>query len=343
MVASAGAILVVDSDGLPSPQRTGLESVGFAVQATRDGSEALRLFRSDRPDLVITELALPGMSGLDLIARVREASLTPLIVLSSSAEEERKVQALRAGADDYLVKPVGADVRVSGRLFTVIGTLESKGGNAFGIEDLQVMVPITTVYYRLSSTRTGLGEITVSSINVQVDDVKHMNEVNDEISTLLFVRHGEEDFTVANQEDTIETLQSMESTFVVLLAAIAGISLLVGGIGIMNIMMVSVAERVREIGIRKAMGAKRRDIAMQFLSEATFLSIGGGIVGVGLGLGVSALIDGLTLGDEELATVFSGDVAILALVVSAAVGLFFGIYPATRAARLHPIEALRHE
>jgi putative ABC transport system permease protein len=130
---------------------------------------------------------------------------------------------------------------------------------------------------------------------------------------------------------------------VLLLGAIAGISLLVGGIGIMNIMMVSVTERTREIGIRKAMGAKRRDIAMQFISEATFLSIGGGIVGVGLGLGLSALADGVTVGDEQLATVFSGDVAILALIVSAAVGLFFGIYPATRAARLHPIEALRHE
>ena len=239
--------------------------------------------------------------------------------------------------------PVGAPVRINGREFLVIGVLESKGGNAFGIEDLQVMVPITTAYYRLSSTRTGLGEITVSSINVQVADADDIEDADREVSTLLFARHGEEDFTIVNQEDTIETLQSTESTFVMLLAAIAAISLLVGGIGIMNIMMVSVAERVREIGVRKAMGAKRRDIGMQFLAEATFLSIGGGIMGVALGLGVSALADGLTLGDEELATVFSADVAVLALIVSAAVGLFFGIFPAMRAARLHPIEALRHE
>jgi putative ABC transport system permease protein len=240
--------------------------------------------------------------------------------------------------------PVGVPVRVGNKQFTVIGVLESKGGNAFGIEDLQVMVPITTAYYRLSSTRTGLGEITVTSINAQVADVDDMALANEEMSTLLFLRHGgEEDFTITNQEDTIETLQSTESTFVLLLGAIAGISLLVGGIGIMNIMMVSVTERTREIGIRKAMGAKRRDIAMQFLAEATFLSIGGGIVGVGLGLGISALADGTTIGGEQLATVFSGDVALLALVVSAGVGLFFGIYPAIRAARLHPIEALRHE
>ena len=239
--------------------------------------------------------------------------------------------------------PVGAQVRVAGRRFRVIGVLESKGGNAFGIEDLQVMVPITTAYYRLSAQRTALGEVTVTSINVQVTDVDRTEQAADEITSTLYLRHGEEDFTITNQEDAIETLQATESTFVVLLAAIAGISLFVGGIGIMNIMMVSVTERTREIGIRKAVGARRRDIALQFLTEATVLSIGGGIAGVGLGLGVSELVDGLTIGDDTLATVFSGDVALLALVVSAAVGLFFGIYPAIRAARLHPIEALRHE
>ena len=174
-------------------------------------------------------------------------------------------------------------------------------------------------------------------------DVDRTEQAADEITSTLYLRHGEEDFTITNQEDAIETLQATESTFVVLLAAIAGISLFVGGIGIMNIMMVSVTERTREIGIRKAVGARRRDIALQFLTEATVLSIGGGIAGVGLGLGVSELVDGLTIGGDTLATVFSGDVALLALVVSAAVGLFFGIFPAIRAARLHPIEALRHE
>ena len=256
-----------------------------------------------------------------------------VVVLGSSVAE-----ALFGNRD-----PVGAEVRVSGRGFRVIGVLESKGGNAFGIEDLQVMVPITTAYYRLSAQRTALGEVTVTSINVQVTDVDRTEQATDEITGTLYVRHGEEDFTITNQEDTIETLQATESTFVILLAAIAGISLFVGGIGIMNITMVSVTERIREIGIRKAVGARRRDIALQFLTEATVLSIGGGIIGVGLGLGLSELADGLTIGDDTLATVFSGDVALLALVVSAAVGLFFGIYPAIRAARLHPIEALRHE
>ncbi len=239
--------------------------------------------------------------------------------------------------------PVGTSVRINGRKFRIVGVLESKGGTAFGIEDLQVMVPITTAYYRLSSARTPLGEVTVNSINVQVAGVDRVEQANDEITSMLLMRHGEEDFTVANQEDTIETLQATESTFVILLAAIAGISLLVGGIGIMNIMMVSVTERIREIGIRKAVGATRRDIALQFLTAATVLSIGGVLAGACLGLGISALVNGMTIGDEEIMMVFSWDVAVLALLVAGAIGLFFGLYPAIRAARLHPIEALRHE
>ena len=132
-------------------------------------------------------------------------------------------------------------------------------------------------------------------------------------------------------------------TFVIFLGAIAGISLIVGGIGIMNIMLVSVTERTREIGIRKAVGAKRRDIMLQFVAEATILSIGGGGAGVLLGLVLSTVLDGVTLGNQAFETVNSGDIPVLAMIVSAGIGLFFGIYPAVRAARLHPIEALRYE
>ncbi|MBI4306520.1 MAG: FtsX-like permease family protein, partial [Chloroflexi bacterium] len=132
-------------------------------------------------------------------------------------------------------------------------------------------------------------------------------------------------------------------TFVVFLGAIAGISLLVGGIGIMNIMLVSVTERTREIGIRKAMGAKRRDLLAQFLAEASLLSLGGGAVGVLLGALLSIVLNGRSVGNQTFTTSFSGDVAVLAIAVSVAIGLFFGIYPAARAARLHPIEALRYE
>ena len=141
----------------------------------------------------------------------------------------------------------------------------------------------------------------------------------------------------------METLEETTDTFVMFLGAIAGISLLVGGIGIMNIMLVSVTERTREIGIRKAMGATRRDILVQFMAEAIVLSIGGGGIGVLAGVALSRLIDGRTLFGQAFETVFSGDIVILALLVSAAIGLFFGIYPAMRAARQHPIDALRYE
>ena len=172
-----------------------------------------------------------------------------------------------------------------------------------------------------------------------------MDAAQRQVETILQLRHritAENDFYVRNQQEIIETLEEATEVFVMFLAAIAGISLLVGGIGIMNIMLVSVTERTREIGIRKAVGAKRRDILLQFLSEATILSIGGGVVGVILGLVLSRVMDRV-MGDADIQTVASGDVTVLALIVSAAIGLFFGIYPAMRAARLHPIEALRYE
>jgi putative ABC transport system permease protein len=242
--------------------------------------------------------------------------------------------------------PVGQNVRISGRQFEVVGVLESQGGSALGNFDDRVMVPITTAYFRLASQRTTQGGVSVRTINVEVRSGDDMDSALQEIATVLRLRHritGEDDFIVSSQQETIETLEETTNTFVIFLGAIASISLLVGGIGIMNIMLVSVTERTREIGIRKAMGAKRRDILFQFVSEATLLSLSGGGLGVALGLAVSELLDGRSLGGLPLQTAFSGDIALLALVVSGAIGLFFGIYPAMRAARLHPIEALRSE
>ena len=241
--------------------------------------------------------------------------------------------------------PVGQTIRINGRQFTIIGVLKSKGGGGQSIDD-RVVVPITTAYYRLASQRTTQGDVSVQSINVQVRSVGDLDAAARDMATVLRLRHritDEDDFTVSSQQETIETLEETQDTFAVFLAAIASISLLVGGIGIMNIMMVSVTERTREIGIRKAMGAKRRDIQLQFVSEATLLSLGGGGVGLLLGWLASDLLDGRSLGGQTFQTAFSGDIAALALAVSAAIGLFFGIYPAVRAARSHPIEALRYE
>ena len=243
--------------------------------------------------------------------------------------------------------PIGQPIRISGRQFEVIGVLEEKGGSSFFSFDDRIMVPITAAYYRLASSRTTQGGISVQTINVKTQGVQVMDSALAEVATILRLRHritGEDDFTVTSQQETIEALEEATNAFVFFLGAIAGISLLVGGIGIMNIMLVSVTERTREIGIRKAMGAKRRDILLQFVSEATLLSLGGGGVGLFLGWVLSNLLnDRAIIGTSPTQTAFSFDIAVLALAVSAAIGLFFGIYPAMRAASLHPIEALRHE
>ena len=243
--------------------------------------------------------------------------------------------------------PIGEPMRLNGRQFEVIGILESKGSGFLGSFDNQVLVPITTAYYRVSSQRTTHGDISIDSINVQMPSIDDMDAGMREVATVLRLRHhitGEDDFTLTNQRETIEAVVETTNVFVFFLGTIAGISLLVGGIGIMNIMLVSVTERTREIGIRKAMGAKRRDILFQFVSEATLLSLGGGAFGVLVGASVAQLLNGRPLfGGNPMQTSFSWDIALLALGVSAAIGLFFGIYPAMRAASLHPIEALRYE
>ncbi|MDE2803354.1 MAG: ABC transporter permease [Chloroflexota bacterium] len=245
-----------------------------------------------------------------------------------------------------LRQPVGHTIKIGGRPFEVVGLLEPKGGTGFGNQDDRILVPVSTAYYRLGAQRTPGGEITVQNINVQIASEDVSEAATDQISGILRLRHritDEDDFTVTSQVETIETLEETTQTFVIFLGAIASIALLVGGIGIMNIMLVSVTERTREIGIRKAMGAKRRDILSQFLVEAVLLSLTGGIIGVGLGYGFTYFFDDVELGGQALNMVFSGDIAVIATAVSGAIGLFFGIYPAMQAARLHPIEALRHE
>ena len=213
-------------------------------------------------------------------------------------------------------------------------------------EDNRVLVPITTAAERLSNSRTSTGLFNVQTINVKARGPDSVDDVVNEVTTILRLRHQittEDDFTVSNQQDTLYTLNETNETFAMFLGAIAGISLLVGGIGIMNIMLVSVTERTREIGMRKALGARRRDILYQFVTEALLLSITGGGIGVALGALLTRLADGRTIAGQDVETVFSSDIAVLALGVSAVIGLFFGIYPAARAARLHPIEALRHD
>lgn len=241
------------------------------------------------------------------------------------------------------VTPIGQRVRIKNIPFRVIGLLESKGAFMMLDTDDTMMIPITTAKAKLSTQRTARGERTVNSISVQVADESLLDVAIQEITALLRERHRiteRDDFTVLSQSEIVEMVGEVMGILTILLGSIAGISLLVGGIGIMNIMLVSVTERTREIGIRKAVGAKRRDILIQFIIEAATLSIMGGAIGIFIGWSVAQIFSGLNLGFGALVSI---DAVILAFSVSAAIGLFFGIYPATRAAWLNPIDALRYE
>ncbi len=244
--------------------------------------------------------------------------------------------------------PIGASIKINNIPFKVVGVLKSKGGNGGpgGNQDEMVMVPLSTAHDRLFPRyHSSRGEPLISVIYTQVVAEDRMNAASDEISTLLRERHDikfqdEDDFTVINQRDLLAIFGQITGALTIFLGAIAGISLLVGGIGIMNIMLVSVTERTREIGLRKAVGAKRADILRQFLIESVVLSLIGGILGIVLGATGAFAITKL---QSSITAIVTAQAIVLATSFSAAVGLFFGIYPATRAARLNPIQALRYE
>jgi putative ABC transport system permease protein len=242
--------------------------------------------------------------------------------------------------------PLGETVRINGISFEVIGVLPESGQGGFGNPDNTVLVPLSTAQTRLGNAGAFRGSLKVSSIYVEVDNQNNMDAVSDQVTAVLRENHrlGDEyknDFTIQNQAQLLEFGNTMATTLTAFLGSIAGVSLLVGGIGVMNIMLVSVTERTREIGIRKAVGAKRRDILMQFLVEAIVLSLFGGFMGIGLGYGIAQALPLLV--SELSSTVVTLNSILLATGFSAAIGLFFGVYPATRAARLRPIEALRYE
>ena len=242
---------------------------------------------------------------------------------------------------------VGQNVRVNGQPYRVIGVLTSKGGSGFFNQDDQVIVPLSTAQTRLTGQNRFRGADVVSNISVEVTSPDEVTSVISGITDVLRTRHhtapGSDDFSVISQQDILGTATQVTNTLTIFLGGIAGISLAVGGIGIMNIMLTTVTERTREIGLRKAIGARRRDILLQFLVESMVLSLLGGVIGVIVGWLIAHLIGSVQLGGNAIKPVVGLDSVLLATLFSMAVGLFFGIYPATRAARLQPVEALRYE
>ncbi len=238
--------------------------------------------------------------------------------------------------------PLGQIIRIKRLPFKVLGVLRRRGeSGGFGSRDDMICVPYTTVMRRIQD------QDYLSSIDVRALSTKLLPVAKMQIEELLRIRHriapgAEDDFAVNNMSDVAETAAESTKIMTLLLGSIASISLLVGGIGIMNIMLVSVTERIREIGIRMAVGAKEKDILLQFLAEAIVLSLIGGLIGIGFGLGASKVIKRIPI-FANFNTVVSPDSVLLAFTFAAAVGIFFGFYPARKASRLDPIEALRYE
>jgi putative ABC transport system permease protein len=240
---------------------------------------------------------------------------------------------------------VGETIRINSQPFKVIGVLEEKGGSSMGSEDNQINIPLSTAQIRFAggSARNELSMIFISAV-----DADSVDNAIEEASEILRLRHrtevGYDDFSVLNQQDFLDIASSITGVLTIFLGGVAGISLLVGGIGIMNIMLVSVIERTREIGLRKALGARKSDILGQFLTESALLSLIGGILGIILGWAIAAAVGYIAANSgTPINPVVSLRAILLATIFSTAVGLFFGLYPANRAANLQPVEALRSD
>jgi len=277
------------------------------------------------------------LSEGDFFTSTQITGLASAVILGTNVAEDL------FGRSDGLI---GETIRVSGQPFRVVGILKKKGGSEFGNSpDDQILVPLTTAQTRLLPRNV---KNQVDLIYVSAIDADSVKQAEDQISLILRDRHkiklGEDDFNIISQEMFLDMASTVTGVFTIFLGGVAGISLLVGGIGIMNIMLVSVTERTKEIGLRKAVGAKKKDILTQFLIESSLLSVIGGIIGIILGWLLSLGIGKIAAASDFLLNpAITINSVLLATLFSAAVGLFFGIYPANRASQLEPIEALRSE
>jgi putative ABC transport system permease protein len=355
-IQSIGSNLVLVT---PGTQR----GPGFQVSAGRGSARSLTQGDADAiaKEVTLARAVAPELSGRYQVTSRGTNTNTSVIGTTSAYPDVRNVQidegsfitdqnlsslskvaVLGPTTRDDLFgvegEAVGQMIRIKNIEFKVIGVTKSKGGSGFNNPDDAVYIPLS------SAQRFLAGDQYVTTISVQAESSDVMTEIQQQITDLLLARHNIKDpqladFSTLNQTDIIATASSITQTFTILLAAVAGISLVVGGIGIMNMMLTTVTERTREIGLRKAIGAKRRDINLQFLTEAVILTFIGGFLGVILGWLVSF---GMThFGILETSVSLSS--IMLAFGVSAGIGIVFGYYPARRAASLNPIEALRYE
>ena len=365
-IQGIGSNLVIIMPG--STQSSGVRTAqGSAVTLTYEDSEALTdLSRAPSIAGVSPEFGSAGqvvygnqnfnvrITGVtEQYEVVRNAKLANgSFITKSHLDATSRVAVLGATTANNLFNgddPIEREIKINRQTFRVIGVLEAKGGSAMLGGDDIVLVPITTAQKRLFGAQRGFGVGSrVSTIYVSAVSEAQVDAAIAQITEILRERHKttyqNDDFTVTSQKDILGVFDQITGFMTAFLGAIAAISLVVGGIGIMNIMLVSVTERTREIGIRKAVGAKRRDILVQFLVEAVVLSVLGGLGGIATGWGIGQLVNALKIGSPQpLVTVMTAQSVMLAVSFSAAVGLFFGIYPATRAASLNPIDALRYE
>lgn len=331
------------------------QSMGSAESLTRDDASAI-----EKTIPGIAAVAPTASGNQQIIAEGNNAQSSVTGVTSSYAhvnnvtvedgtfisktQEDKHSKVVVIGPDirDDLygdgVDVVGKKMRIGGLSFTVIGVTKSKGGTGFGSNDAMVFMPLSTYQQYFS------GSEYLSSISVSVVDQDLMIKAEEDIETLLLKRHkiitaDDADFNIRNQADIIEMTSSITGTLTILLGAVAGISLVVGGIGIMNMMLTTVTERTKEIGLRKSIGANQHDIRQQFLFESATLTFIGGILGIVLGITIAFVLDYFAITTTQISA-FS---ILLSFSVSAAIGIIFGYYPAHRAAKLNPIQALRYE
>jgi len=315
-------------------------ATSISAVAPEYGANVTAVYRGETTSVGVTgvtaeyaEVRNWEVAGGRFISHEDNSNLSMVVVLGQTVVEDLFGSAM--------ANPVGQTVRINRQNYRVVGVLQTKGQGGFMSQDDVIFMPLRTAQLKLG----GAGNQQVRSINLQARSAEEMDLAQAQVAAILRTLHGlqlgqDDDFTVQNQADIVGVMEETTGTFTTLLGSIAAISLLVGGIGIMNIMLVSVTERTREIGLRKAVGAHRGDILIQFLAEAIVLSIAGGLIGTALGVGGAQVITPLLGGNEPLVTLES---VVQALAVSLGIGVFFGLYPANRAAGLNPIDALRYE